>query len=196
MSTPEVAAACCGLPAPELSLYRDQCLALLQRYFLMSVEAGRLPALLGREVFRARARSYRLISFEDIIIFVHDVESCLRRLPAFDRELISRIVFQQYTQEECAALLGVCERTVRRRFPEVLDALTDMFLVANMLHTGTRHYRHLPPELAQPPATFDLQAYAAGVENAGVTASVVLVGALGKNLSSPSFSGFARNTML
>ncbi len=152
---------------PELSLYRDLCLALLHRYFTMSVEVGRLPALLGREVFRTRARSYRLTSFEDIVIFVHDVERCLARLHRFDHELIVRLVFQEYTEEEVASLLGCGLRTIERRFPDALDTLTEMFLDSRMLNTTTRRYRH--PIAADTSERFDLEACAdvAGLYNFG-----------------------------
>lgn len=143
MNSPELAPPPLQLPPPELSLHRDHCLALLHRYFTLSVEVGRLPALLGREVFRTRARSYRITTFEDVIIFVHDVERCLARLAQFDQELITRIVFQEYTQEEAAALMGCCARTIERHFPEALDLLTEIFLANGILKPNTRQYRHL-----------------------------------------------------
>jgi hypothetical protein len=140
MSPPQVVVPS-HLPAPELSLYRDRCLALLHRYFTMSVEVGRLPALLGREVFRTRARSYRLTSFEDVVIFVHDVERCLARLDRFDHELIVRLVFQEYTQEETAALLKCTRQTVGSRYPDALDSLTEIFLELGLLRPHTRRHR-------------------------------------------------------
>src|SRR5438876_933901 len=63
-------------PESELWIYRDRTTAMLRRYFRLSVELGRLPSLLGREFFRARVTSYRMHSFEDAVIFVHDVENC------------------------------------------------------------------------------------------------------------------------
>ena len=46
---------------PDLWLYRDRTVALLRRYSRLSIEAGRLPSLLGREFFRTHVTSYRLI---------------------------------------------------------------------------------------------------------------------------------------
>ena len=40
--------------ARDLSAYHDRTIALLLRYFRMSLEIGRMPSVLGREVFRAR----------------------------------------------------------------------------------------------------------------------------------------------
>ena len=71
MSTPTVSAR-----VRDLSAYHDRTIALLRRYFRMSLEIGRMPSVLGREVFRARVTSYRVQTFEDAVIFVHDVERC------------------------------------------------------------------------------------------------------------------------
>ena len=59
---------------PELWVYRDRTKTLLLRYLRMSIEVGRLPSILGREFFRAHVTSYRVNTFEDAVIFVHDVE--------------------------------------------------------------------------------------------------------------------------
>src|SRR6185503_5714274 len=55
---------------PELSLYREHTIGLLRRYFRMSIELGRLPSVIGREFFRAKVSSYRIHSFEDVVILV------------------------------------------------------------------------------------------------------------------------------
>jgi hypothetical protein len=125
-------------PPPELSVYRDHCIALLRRYFCMAVEVGRLPALLGREIFRTNAQDYHVHSFENIVLFVIDVERCLDRLHPFDKELIARIVIQEYTTEEAARLLHCGLRTIERRLPEALDYLTEVFLRNRMLDVTKR----------------------------------------------------------
>src|SRR4051794_11236567 len=108
-------------PAPELSAYHDRSIALLRRYFRMSLEIGRMPSVLGREVFRARVTSYRVHTFEDAVIFVHDVEKCLEQLEPFSRQLIARVILQDYSYEEAARLVGCGERTVYRLLPLALD---------------------------------------------------------------------------
>jgi hypothetical protein len=130
-------------PPPELSIYRNHCIALLRRYFCMSVEVGRLPAILGREVFTARSQDFYVHSFEDTVLFVIDVEHCLDRLPPFDKELIAHIVLQEYTEEETARLLHCCARTVRRRLPDALDCLTEMLLRRRMLNLSEEICRGL-----------------------------------------------------
>ncbi len=66
--------------APELAFYRKYTEGLLRRYVKMSMEAGRAPSLLGREMFRARVTNYQVHGFDDVVIFVHDVERCLAML--------------------------------------------------------------------------------------------------------------------
>ena len=113
--------------------YRGRTMGLLRRYFRMSLDIGRLPSLLGREFFGARVSSYHVHSFEDVVILVHDVERCLDRLDEFARELVARVVFQDYTWDETAALIGCSRRTVARRFPRTLDLLSEIFLEVGLL---------------------------------------------------------------
>jgi len=122
-----------SVPAQELSAYHDRTIALLRRYFRMSLEIGRMPSVLGREVFRARVTSYRVHTFEDAVIFVHDVEKCLEQLEPFSRQLIARVILQDYSYEEAAALVGCGERSVYRLLPLALDRLTEIFLSTKML---------------------------------------------------------------
>jgi DNA-directed RNA polymerase specialized sigma24 family protein len=113
--------------------YRDRTVALLKRYARASVEVGRLPSLLGREFFRSRVTSYSMTSFEDIVIFVHDVESALAHLDSFHQRLIAMSVFEDYSLPEVARLIRCPLRTVEREVPEALDLLSDMFLKGGLL---------------------------------------------------------------
>jgi len=116
-----------------LAVYRGRTMGLLRRYFRMSLDIGRVPSLLGREFFRARVTSYRVRSFEDIVILVHDVERCLERLDDFSRGLVARIALQEYTWDETAELIGCSRRTIARRFPRTLDLLSEIFLEVGLL---------------------------------------------------------------
>jgi predicted DNA-binding protein (UPF0251 family) len=118
---------------PTLWLYRDRTAAMLRRYSRLAVEVGRLPSLLGRELFRAKVTSYRVATFEDAVIFVHDVEQALETLEWFDQQLIARILLQDYTQEEVARAMGYGQRTITRRLPEALDRVSEIFLVGGLL---------------------------------------------------------------
>jgi len=118
---------------PDLWLYRDRTMALLWRYMRLAVEAGRLPSLLGREFFRARVSPYSAQTFEDTVIFVHDVECCLHLLDAADKILIAMLGMEQYTQEEAAESLRCTQRTIGRRYTEALDNLSEIFLKREIL---------------------------------------------------------------
>ncbi|MGH9528872.1 MAG: hypothetical protein ACRD2S_03030 [Terriglobales bacterium] len=118
---------------PGLWLYRDRTIGILRRYMRLSIEVGRLPSLLGREFFRTRVTSYRVSTFEDAVIFVHDVEKVLERLDEFDKKLIGRIILQDYSQYEAARLLNCGRRTVVRRFPEAVDRISADFLEGGLL---------------------------------------------------------------
>ncbi len=119
--------------APELAFYRKYTEGMLRRYLRLSMEKGRVPSLLGREMFRGHVTSYRLHGFDDVVIFVHDVERCLTKLTEMQRTLIERIALQEYTQGEAARLMGMSLRTVVRRYAESVDLLTSIFLEAGLL---------------------------------------------------------------
>jgi hypothetical protein len=118
---------------PEVAFYRKYTEALLQRYVRMSMEAGRVPSLLGQEMFRGKVTSYRVESFEDVVIFLHDIEKCLERLEPEQQDLISRMALQEYTLGETAAMMRLDPRTVIRRYGEAVDRLTAIFLNVKML---------------------------------------------------------------
>jgi hypothetical protein len=126
-------------PPEDRWLYRERTIGLLRKYFQMAIEIGRLPALLGREVFRSKVTSYKRSSFEDSVIFVHDVERCFETIDKFSQLLIARIVLQNYTQYEAALLLGCTRRTVSRAFPDALDELTAVFLDRGILKSLPKH---------------------------------------------------------
>lgn len=119
---------------PDLWLYRERTIALLRRYVRIALEVGRLPSLLGRELFRSKVTSYHMSTFEDGVIFVHDVEQILDQLAEFQRRLIATIVFQEYTQDEAAEVLRCTRRTVCREFPAALDRITELFLAGGLLN--------------------------------------------------------------
>lgn len=127
---------------PELCLYRRRTIGMLRRYMHLSTESGKLPSVLGSEFFRTRVTSYTIYTFEDVVIFVHDVESCLAKLDEFSRKVIARRILQEYTQDETVALLGSSRRTIGRTLAEGLDHLSEIFLANGIM----RHFGEVPPE--------------------------------------------------
>ena len=118
---------------PELPLYRKRTIAMLNKYLRMSSEIGQLPKLIGREFFRAHVTYYRTYTFEDIVIFVHDMERCLDVLPTRHQQLIVTLFFQQYTMPEAAELFGSSVGIIPRWRDEALDALTAILLERRLL---------------------------------------------------------------
>jgi hypothetical protein len=121
------------LDNPALPLYRRRTEGLLRKYFRMAMELGHLPSLLGKEFFRAHVSSYTTHTFEDAVIFVHDVERCLELLPKHWQMVIARLFFQQYSNEEAAALMGCGLSTFERHRAEAVRAISAIFLKRGML---------------------------------------------------------------
>lgn len=74
-----------------------------------------------------------MVTFEDRVIFVHDMESCLQRLDEFSLRLIARHTLQEHDLEATARLLQCNEKTIRRAIPAVLDQLSEILLEVGLL---------------------------------------------------------------
>jgi len=118
---------------PDLWMYRKRTVGLLRRYLRFSLETGRLPSFVGREFFRTKVTCYTTTTFEDRVIFVRDVEKSLERLEYWDQQLIARIIFQEHSHEHAAHIMHCSRSTVERRFPFVLDLLSEDFLRVGLL---------------------------------------------------------------
>ncbi|HEX3570745.1 MAG TPA: hypothetical protein VHU44_07970 [Acidobacteriaceae bacterium] len=122
-------------PRPQLAFYRKYTEGMLRRYMRMSLELGRVPSLLGRgEMFRAKVSSYRMESFEDVVIFCHDVERCIQRLTSMQQSVIDLMAVKQYTLVEAASVLGICREVAVRHYIYGLDRLTEIFIEAEILN--------------------------------------------------------------
>jgi DNA-directed RNA polymerase specialized sigma24 family protein len=97
------------------------------------MQVGRAPSLLADSVGRGWASSRRVRTFEDAVIFVLDIEKCIAQLGSLDREILSRVVLQEYTQAETAVLLGMAIRTISYKYPLAVDRLTEKLLAASLL---------------------------------------------------------------
>jgi hypothetical protein len=120
-------------PAVSVAFYRKHTESTLRRYLYASMQVGRAPSILGEPIARGWASSRPVRTFEDAVIFVLDVETCLNQLGSLDRQMLSRIVLQEYTQAEAASLLGMSARTISYKFPLALDRLTEKLLETGLL---------------------------------------------------------------
>ena len=121
------------LAPANLAFYRKHTESMLRRYLYASMQVGRAPSILGDSVGRGWASSRPIRTFEDAVIFVLDLERCLEKLSSLDRQMLSRVVLQEYTQAEAATLLGMSPRAMSYKFPQALDRLTEKLLAAGLL---------------------------------------------------------------
>ena len=125
--------------------YRPRTVALLRRYARASVEVGRLPSLLGREFFRSRVTSYSMGTFEDIVIFVTDMEHTIEKLDNLERKLVAMNVLEEYSIPEMSRLLACPQRTIERLLQEAIDQLSRVLLAGGLLEAlpvATRGVTH------------------------------------------------------
>ena len=127
------------VPDPSLCIYRAVTKAMLLKYFRMSMEVGRLPSLVGRECFRSTSPQQGH-TFEDAVIFVHDMEKSLLSLEPFYQQVILWRVLHDYSGEETASLLRCTRQTVARRLDEALDKLSLLLIRGGLIRVyGTRN---------------------------------------------------------
>jgi len=117
-----------------LAFYRKHTESLLRRYMQKSLELGKTPSILGNCMFRGKVSSRRLHNFEDTVIFVFDIEKCLKSLDKFSQEVIARVALQEYSQGETAAMTGHSLRSIARKYAEAIDRLTEIFLEYELLN--------------------------------------------------------------
>ena len=122
-----------NLTEMDLWPYRKRTTALLRRYGRMSIEIGRLPSLSGREIFRARLTSYSMKNFEDVVVFIADMEHALAELSSFDRELLAMKVLEDYTIDDLSKLMQQSRRTVQRSVQYAIDELSRTLLANRLL---------------------------------------------------------------
>lgn len=120
-------------PRENLAFYRRHTESMLRRYLYASMQVGRAPSVLSDPVGRGWVSSRPVRTFEDALVFVLDVERCLGRLDSLERQLLSRVVIQAYTQDEAAVLLGMSVHTVHSHLGRALDRLTEELLKSGLL---------------------------------------------------------------
>jgi len=83
-------------------------------------EVGEAPAVEKKPVVEA-------------VNFVLDIEKCISQLSWLDKHLLSRIVLQEYTVGEAAAMLGLNINTAATKLSLAVDKLTEILLKADLL---------------------------------------------------------------
>jgi len=115
------------------SLERMRTMALLQRFFRTALLVGRMPSLLGREIFRQHVRTVPARAFEDSVVFVCDVERCLRALAPFEQRLLAFCVLEDRSEWEAARHFHRSQSEISRCLAETLDSLHATFCRTGLL---------------------------------------------------------------
>jgi hypothetical protein len=120
----------------EFFLLRPHTRALLRRYYYASLMMSRISCSMRDPTGRGWVSSRPVRSFEDAMIFVIDMERCIKALSLIDQQMLTRVVKQDYTYEETAHLLGCSTRALNYKFPAAIDRLTQRLLAAGILITS------------------------------------------------------------
>ncbi len=112
---------------------RRMTVGLLHRFFRMSLRIGRMPSLLGREIFRSREAGRAPMAFEDSVLFVCDVEKCLRSLEPVEQRLIAFCILEDRSEWEAARVFHRTQTEISRRLGRTLDLLFETFCRVGML---------------------------------------------------------------
>jgi hypothetical protein len=121
------------VPNISLAFYRKHTEKMLRRYLYASMLVGRAPAILGEPIGRGWVSSRKVKTFEDAVIFVLDIERCLKKLGSLDCTILSRVALQEYTHAETAEILRVSARAISYKYPLALDRLTELLLQSGLL---------------------------------------------------------------
>lgn len=117
------------------SFERTRTMALLHRFLRTALSLGRMPSLVGREIFRARVRARPPSAFEDAVLFVCDVEKCLGKLEPLEQRLIAYCVLENRSEWEASRQFQTSQGFISRHLGHALD----------VLHVTLCHRGLLPP---------------------------------------------------
>jgi hypothetical protein len=112
---------------------RVRTMSVLHRFFRSALMVGRMPSLLGREIFRSRATAMPARAFEDAVVFVCDVERCLRELGPIEQRLIAFCILEDRSEWEAARRFQRSQSDVSRRLGQTLDLLHETFCRVGLL---------------------------------------------------------------
>lgn len=115
------------------SYERMRTVGLLLRFFRMSLQVGRMPSLLGREVIPSRLRGQPARAFEDAVLFVCDVERCLRGLEPLEQRLIAYCILEEHSEWQAARQFRQAQSSVSRKLCNALDMLHSTFCRVGLL---------------------------------------------------------------
>lgn len=117
----------------DLWFYRARTVRLIRRYAKTSTTMGRLPSLLEREPIGSRPHAYNKRKFEDLMIFVADMDRALEHLSDWERKLLAINIVEDYTLAEVSRIVAFPQRTVERQIHAAIDNLSRVMQKRGML---------------------------------------------------------------
>jgi hypothetical protein len=72
-------------------------------------------------------------SFEDVVIFVADMEQAIEKLSPMEKKLLAMNVLEEYTVPEVARLLHCTQRSAERFLQDALDQLSKILLARGLM---------------------------------------------------------------
>lgn len=115
------------------SFERSRTMSLLVRFARTALLVGRMPSLLGREIFRSRMQHRPARAFEDAVLFVCDVERCLKQLEPFDQRILGFCVLEDNSEWIAARRFHCSQAEISRRLASALDSLHETFCRIELL---------------------------------------------------------------
>jgi len=74
-----------------------------------------------------------MVNFEDVVIFVADMEKAIDKLNAVEKRLLAMNILEEYTVDEVARLLTYNPKTIRRLLADALNQLSQILLAAGLM---------------------------------------------------------------
>ena len=130
----------------DLQFFRAQTMGIVQHFFEIASQIGRLPSILGREFFRAKISHHAIPSFEEQAVFVCDVARALEKLNETDGEVVALVGLFHFSLDDVAAMLGRSRTGVYTRYSDSIDQLSEIFLETGLLRENRpdRRVRRFP----------------------------------------------------
>jgi hypothetical protein len=105
------------------SFERARTMALLHRFLRTALSIGRMPSLVGREIFRTRVHAHPPSAFEDSVLFVCDIEKCIAQLNPLEQRLIAYCILENRSEWEASRQFHASQGFISRHLGHALDFL-------------------------------------------------------------------------
>ncbi len=112
---------------------RTRTMALLHRFLRTALSVGRMPSLVGREIFCTRVQARTPGAFEDSVLFVCDVEKCIAQLNPLEQRLIAYCILENRSEWEASRQFHASQGFISRHLAHALDSLHVTFCRRRLL---------------------------------------------------------------